>query len=275
MSSSNQWFFALNGERAGPVDIQTLAGMIQSGRLPADVLICREGMEEWIPADDFGLTNEKYSDSENNLTPQTAEPIPQEKETNKLAYGLAAALVLIITISTGYTLSQSKKYGKEVTGLNTQIEKLQKSRDSLSNRSSEVSEELEKLKGVTNQLHNKEAVANRKLDDLNGTYEKLLSDNKDWQEKYAKIQNELDQLKNIDNDSDEKVKLANQRATKAEQNAISIQAQMDEIIKKAQLQAAQLQKQISEKDEQRINQIEALNREKSELLADLKFSKTN
>ena len=59
MSSSNQWFFALNGERAGPVDIQTLAGMIQSGRLPADVLICREGMEERMHADDFGLTNKK------------------------------------------------------------------------------------------------------------------------------------------------------------------------------------------------------------------------
>ncbi len=275
MSSSNQWFFALNGERAGPVDIQTLAGMIQSGRLPADVLICREGMEEWMPADNFGLTDEKYSDSKNNLTPQAAAPIPEKEEPNKLAYGLAAALVLIITISIGYSVTQYKKHDKEVSGLKTQMEKLQKNRDSLSSRSSEVSEELKKLKGITNQLHNKEAVANKKLDDLNGNNEKLRSDNKDWQEKYAKIQNELDQIKNIDNESDEKVKLANQRAAKAEQNAKSIQAQMDEIIKKAQLQAAQLQKQIGEKDEQRKNQIAALNREKDELLADLKFSKTN
>ncbi len=275
MSSSNQWFFALNGERAGPVDIQTLAGMIQSGRLPADVLICREGMEEWMPADDFGLTNEKYSGSENNLTPQTAEPIPQKEEPNKLAYGLAAALVLIITISIGYSVTQSKKHGKEVSGLKTQMEKLQKNRDSLSSRSSEVSEELEKLKGATNQLYNKENDAVKRLTDLNNSNKNLLSEHKLLQEKFAKIQNELAQIRKVDNESDGKVKLANQRADEAERKAKSIKDQMDKMIEKSKDQTTQLQKQIGEKDEQRMNEIADLKRQNDKLLAELKFSETN
>ena len=275
MSSSSQWFFALNGERAGPVDIQTLAGMIQSGRLPADVLVCREGMEEWMPADDFGLANENHSTSENDLVQQSVEPTPQTEEPNKLAYGLGAALTLIIAISIGHSVIKSKKHNKQVSGLNSQMEKLRKNRDSLSSSSSQVSEELKKLKGVTNQLHNKEADAVKRLSDLNDSNNNLLSKHKMLQEEFANIQNQLAQITNIDNESDEKVKLADLRAAKAEQNAKSIQAQMDEIIKKAQLQSTQLQRQISEKDEQRINQIEALNREKDELLADLKFSKTN
>ncbi len=275
MSSSSQWFFELNGEKAGPVDIQTLAGMIQSGRLPADVLICREGMETWMPANDFGLTNEKYSGSKNNLTLQTTEPIPQKEESNKLAYGLAAALVLIITISIGHSVTQSKKHGKEVSGLNTQMEKLQKNRDSLSSRSSEVSEELEKLKGVTDQLQNKENDAVKRLTDLNESNKNLLSEHKLLQEKFANIQNQLAQIRKVDNESDEKVKLANQRADEAEQKAKSIQDQMDKMIEKSKDQTTQLQKQIVEKDEQRMNEIADLKRQNDKLLAELKFSETN
>ena len=275
MSSSSQWFFVLNGERAGPVDIQTLAGMIQSGRLPADVLICREGMETWMPADDFGLTNEKYSDSENNLTLQTTKPIPQKEEPNKLAYGLAAALVLITTISIGYSVTQSKKHGKEVRELNTQMDKLQKNRDSLSSHSNEVSEELEKLKGATNQLHNKEADAVKRLTDLNNSNKNLLSEHQLLQEEFANIQNQLAQIRKVDNESEEKVKLANQRADEAEQKAKSIQDQMDKMIEKGKDQTTQLQKQIGEKDEQRMNEITDLKRQNDKLLAELKFSETN
>ena len=275
MSSSSQWFFVLNGERAGPVDVQTLAGMIQSGRLPADVLICREGMEAWMPADDFGLTNQKYPDSENGLTLQSAEPTLQKEEPNKLAYGLAASLALIITITIGHSVTQSKKHSKEVSELNTQMEKLQKNRDSLSSRSTEVSVELEKLKGVTNHLHNKEADAVKRLTDLNDSNKNLLSEHQLLQEEFANIQNQLAQIRKVDNESDEKVKLANKRADEAEQNAKSMRDQMDKMINKIQDQSTQLQKQIGEKDEKRINEIDDLKLQNDKLRAELKFSETN
>ena len=275
MTSSSQWFFVLNGERAGPVDVQTLAGMIQSGRLPADVLICREGMEAWMPADDFGLTNQKYPDSENGLTLQSAKPTVQKKEPNKLAYGLAASLVLIITITIGHSVTQSKKHSKEVSGLNTQMEKLQKNRDSLSSRSTEVSVELEKLKGLTNHLHNKEADAVKRLTDLNDSNKNLLSEHQLLQEEFANIQNQLAQIRKVDNESDEKVKLANKRADEAEQNAKSMKGQMDKMINKIQEQSTQLQKQIGEKDEKRINEIDDLKLQNEKLRAELKFSETN
>ena len=275
MTSSSQWFFVLYGERAGPVDVQTLAGMIQSGRLPADVLICREGMEAWMPADDFGLTNQKYPDSENGLTLQSAEPTVQKKEPNKLAYGLAASLVLIITITIGHSVTQSKKHSKEVSGLNTQMEKLQKNRDSLSSRSTEVSVELEKLKGLTNHLHNKEADAVKRLTDLNDSNKNLLSEHQLLQEEFANIQNQLAQIRKVDNESDEKVKLANKRADEAEQNAKSMKDQMDKMINKIQDQSTQLQKQIGEKNEKRINEIDDLKLQNEKLRAELKFSETN
>ncbi|MEE2715716.1 MAG: DUF4339 domain-containing protein, partial [Verrucomicrobiota bacterium] len=61
MSGSEQWFFVLDGEHAGPIDSQTLEGMIRSEHLPSDVLVCREGMQGWLPANEAGLTNEPHT----------------------------------------------------------------------------------------------------------------------------------------------------------------------------------------------------------------------
>lgn len=269
MSSSNQWFFALKGDRAGPVDIQTLAGMIQSGRLPADVLVCREGMDEWMPADDLGLIHG------NRPVSQSIEPAPQTEMPNKPAYALGAALVLILAVSFGYNAIQSKKHSKQVGGLNNQMNNLKEAHHTLSNSSTQVSSELDKLKEKAEQLSSKEADANKKLADLNASNNDLLSKNQRLNVDFGDVSNRLAQITKAGNDSDEKIKRADQRAAKAEQSAKAIQAQLDETIKKAQSQAAELQRQINQKDEQRKKQLEALQHEKDVLAADLKFSQTN
>ncbi len=44
------WFYALNGSQQGPVSIETVSQLLQSGQLPPDSLIWKEGMANWLPA---------------------------------------------------------------------------------------------------------------------------------------------------------------------------------------------------------------------------------
>ncbi|SVE48899.1 uncharacterized protein METZ01_LOCUS501753, partial [marine metagenome] len=109
MSSSNQWFVAYDGERAGPVDVQTLAGMIQSGRLPADVLVCREGMEDWLPANEVIVARRQSSQ-----TTTAGKPV-QSEASNKAVYALGAILVATLAGSVAYSAIQSKKHAQALT----------------------------------------------------------------------------------------------------------------------------------------------------------------
>tara|TARA_B100001971_G_C18217408_1_gene554811 strand:+ start:411 stop:1553 length:1143 start_codon:yes stop_codon:yes gene_type:complete len=269
MSSSNQWFFALKGEKAGPIDVQTLAGMIQSGRLPADVLVCREGMEEWMPADDLGLIQGSRPIN------QPVEPPSQTEAPNKLAYALGASLVMILAISFGYSAILARNHEKQVGELTGQMDNLKQAHHSSSNKSTQATAELDKLKEEIVQLRNDEAAANKKLADLNTSNNDLISKNKKLFVELGDVTNQLAQITKVGNDSDERVKRADQRAAKAEQNAKAIQAQLNETSKKSQSQAAELQRQINQKDEQRKKQLEALQHEKDVLAADLKFTQTN
>ena len=269
MGSSNQWFFALDGERAGPVDIQTLAGMIQSGRLPDDVLVCREGMSNWMPANDLGLI--KDDDAKNH----SHDPMPSPGTPHKMAYVMAVAMILILSTSFGYIAIQSKKHDKHVTELNSQMDGLKNTQLSLSNNSTRVSAELENLKKEANRLRNNELGKNLVLADLNASKNDLASKNKKLAEQFNNATNQLAQIIKAGSDSDEKVRLADQRASKAEENVKSIQAQMDEIIKKSQLQAAEFQKQVNQKEEVRKEQINRLEEEKNAVIKDLKFAQTN
>jgi hypothetical protein len=45
-----EWYYALDGRQLGPIDLQTLRGLLSTGNLqPAD-LVWRQGMDTWQPA---------------------------------------------------------------------------------------------------------------------------------------------------------------------------------------------------------------------------------
>ncbi len=44
------WYYAVGGQRQGPVSAPALAAQIQAGQLPATVQIWRGGMDNWVPA---------------------------------------------------------------------------------------------------------------------------------------------------------------------------------------------------------------------------------
>ena len=45
----NQWFYAVDGGRFGPLPESQLAAIISQGRLTAQTLVWREGMADWAP----------------------------------------------------------------------------------------------------------------------------------------------------------------------------------------------------------------------------------
>lgn len=65
---SAQWFYAKDGNQAGPIPQHELSSLLASGAIPADTPVWCEGMEEWTAADRVG-----------NLIPPTG-PLQQELE---------------------------------------------------------------------------------------------------------------------------------------------------------------------------------------------------
>jgi hypothetical protein len=45
------WHYTLDGATLGPVSLQELIGLVRAGRLPRDVMVWREGLAEWMPAE--------------------------------------------------------------------------------------------------------------------------------------------------------------------------------------------------------------------------------
>ena len=245
MSSSNQWFVAYDGERAGPVDVQTLAGMIQSGRLPADVLVCREGMEDWLPANEVIVTRRQSSQT------ATAEKPDQSEASNKAAYALGAILVATLAGSVAYSAIQSKKHAQAFTN---QAKKQQEEINSLKDKDNNpVKGSLEFAVLQKENLHLKEletAHAKGKahyvktISDLNASNIKYILDNRNLLNEHREATNRLAKLHSPGGEIDERVKKADQRATLAEATALAIQKKLDVTIQQAEAQAAQLQQQI-------------------------------
>jgi hypothetical protein len=48
---ADQWYYAVNDQRAGPFSLAQLRGMIRTGLLPSDALIWRPGFEDWLSRD--------------------------------------------------------------------------------------------------------------------------------------------------------------------------------------------------------------------------------
>lgn len=66
---SDTWYYAVGSQQQGPVGVEVLKEMAQSGRLAGDTLVWREGMTQWSPAQ--GIT--EIADS----FPAGAAPLPQ------------------------------------------------------------------------------------------------------------------------------------------------------------------------------------------------------
>lgn len=46
----NQWYYAANGAQQGPVSLDQLNEWVRNGQFPADTLVWRDGMAQWLPA---------------------------------------------------------------------------------------------------------------------------------------------------------------------------------------------------------------------------------
>lgn len=52
-----EWYYALNGQQQGPVGRAVLMQLLSGGNLPADSLVWREGMAEWVAANTVAELN--------------------------------------------------------------------------------------------------------------------------------------------------------------------------------------------------------------------------
>lgn len=51
-----QWFYEKGGDPQGPVDESVLAELLRAGEVSSDALVWTEGMEEWKPAREAGMS---------------------------------------------------------------------------------------------------------------------------------------------------------------------------------------------------------------------------
>jgi len=258
MSSSNQWFFAHEGERGGPVDVQTLAGMIQAGHLPAGVLVCREGMKDWLPANEAVVTDKKTSQ------PSTAEKPDRLGAPNKLAYTLGAILAMTLTGNVAYSIAQSKKHQKTIA---IQDKKHKEETSNLKEADKTSMIEFASLQKENQRLKELEATYTRNqhhqirtISDLNASNIRYIADNRNLLNEYREATNRLTRLSQPGKETEKRVRDANQRATLAESTASAVKKKLTETILQAEAQAAQLQKQID-----RNNASETLKQQEAEL----------
>jgi GYF domain 2 len=96
-----QWYYAQNGERKGPVDLNTIQSLFQEGQINGDDLVWEEGMADWVKADKvltkipvLSSTTEQASFSSTTSTPNigsAGEPLPDFGGI--LCWGIAIVLV--------------------------------------------------------------------------------------------------------------------------------------------------------------------------------------
>lgn len=52
LTNGDQWFYARDGERQGPVSAETVRHLLQAKAIDGDSLIWSEGMQDWLPLRD-------------------------------------------------------------------------------------------------------------------------------------------------------------------------------------------------------------------------------
>lgn len=82
------WYCNINKQQYGPVDIETLKSWLAQGRLGANDLVWKEGMENWVPAN----TLEELS---GNIAP----PVQVQTQNNKIVPGQATTSMVLGILS--------------------------------------------------------------------------------------------------------------------------------------------------------------------------------
>jgi hypothetical protein len=274
MSGSEQWFFVLDGEHAGPIDSQTLEGMIRSKHLPSDVLVCREGMQNWLSANEVGLINEPHSSQKNqppaevdlafdsqpnhsNLSSESSSTLARNEIYQKITFGLIALLIVILSIGGGLFAVQSKNHKKEVSSLEKSQSKSKELAGKLASDSERLQHNFDQLNESKLSLEKSESGQTQTISDLNTTNSQLSAQNQTLLENLREATNKLHTLKNDGGGTDDRIRAANQRVASAESAALDAKQQLEQTIRQAQSQAAQLQKQINEKTSNTQEQLSA------------------
>jgi|GEM_PF-2090856 len=268
MSGSEQWFFVLDGEHAGPIDSQTLEGMIRAEHLPSDVLVCREGMQDWLPANEVGLINEPHSSQKNRPSAEvdlafdsqpthSSSALTRNEIYQKITFGLIALLIVILSIGGGLLAVQSKNHKKEVSSLRKSQSDSKGLAAKLVSDSERLQHNVDQLNESKLSLETSESDQAKTISDLNTSNTQLTAQNRTLLENFRNATNKLNALKNDGGVTDEKIREANQRVASAESAALTAKQQLEQTIRQAQSQAAQLQKQINEKTSNTQEQLSA------------------
>jgi hypothetical protein len=274
MSESEQWFFVLDGEHAGPIDSQTLEGMIRSEHLPPDVLVCREGMRDWLPANEAGLINEPQASQKSHppaevdlafgaqpnrssLSSGSSSVLTRNEIYQKITFGLIALLIVILSIGGGLFAVQSKNHKKEVSSLRKTQSESKELATKLVSDSEHLQHNVDQLNESKLSLETSATDQAKTISDLNTTNTQLAAQNRTLLENYRDATNKLNTLNNDGGVTDERIQEANQRVASAESAALAAKQQLEQTIRQAQSQAAQLQKQINEKTSNTQEQLSA------------------
>ncbi|MEO1856858.1 MAG: GYF domain-containing protein [Rubritalea sp.] len=103
------WYYTLNGQQAGPVSQAELAQML-NGSLPSDTLVWKEGMADWLPAQDVDAFRniEATPPSQTNGSNPYAAPNSIVDENIKLS-GTDEIPATPIPLDIGFCISKSWK----------------------------------------------------------------------------------------------------------------------------------------------------------------------
>ena len=72
VASPGAWYYAVSGQRQGPLSAPALAAQIQAGQLPPTVQVWRSGMDNWAPANTLAEFQQVAAPSA--IVPQTPAP---------------------------------------------------------------------------------------------------------------------------------------------------------------------------------------------------------
>ena len=243
MKSEDQWFFVRDGERVGPVDADTLTAKIDSGELPEDTQVFREGLTDWMPA----------SESDLLLGISTTTTVA----TNKTTVALVIALLLALAIGVGTAFMQQRNHTtaqaslqEQITGLQRELSAQTQLFDKQVNQSQNQVEDGLRLKEVNDQQ-------TADLKDLEEQFNQLFNDHKKATLAIHELQSELAEehakrtaLEKDLNDNEENRKSADEEALKLVQKAKSQVDEMSAKVETANQQNTQLLKQLEQSEAQ-------------------------
>src|SRR5476649_2344383 len=68
----SDWYYAADNEQKGPVNESELKANLASGKLPADALVWKDGMDNWTPANQVAAFTFRPAPAPAKVQPPTA-----------------------------------------------------------------------------------------------------------------------------------------------------------------------------------------------------------